>query len=126
MASQDSPAHDIARKILSALLDDFDVVQTGKGSEIVFQGDLPALKSTESEKLLLSLVGALPSAANALVAAQIFELRGGLPQNIKIDLRKGHNYIDPNIGMTPTINGQVTDSRWFNDEVQGSDSYKSR
>jgi hypothetical protein len=45
--------------------------------------------------------------ANAVAATQIYEARGGPPQKIQADLRKGHNYIDPDTGMTPTINGQV-------------------
>lgn len=41
-----------------------------------------------------------------VTAAQIFEAGGGDQQTIEIDLRRGHNYIDPDIGMTPSLNGQ--------------------
>jgi hypothetical protein len=53
------------------------------------------------------LIGAIPALANAVTATQINEARGGERQTITIDLRRGHNYIDPDIGMTPSINGQV-------------------
>lgn len=31
---------------------------------------------------------------------------GEAPQTVEVDLRRGHNYIDPDIGMTPSLNGQ--------------------
>ena len=70
-------------------------------------GGIPALSSTNSENICLSLIGAIPALANAVAATQINEARGGKSQTIEIDLRRGHNYIDPDIGMTPSINGQV-------------------
>jgi hypothetical protein len=73
----------------------------------VFLGGIPALPSTKSEKINLSLIGAIPALANAVAATQVYEVRGGKKQTIEIDLRRGHNYIDPDIGMTPSINGQV-------------------
>lgn len=108
MASPQSDSHRAARCILNQLLEDFGLRKDEEdGGNVIFEGDLPALASTESKHLLLSLVGALPATANALAAARILELRGGPAQTITTDLRKGHNYIDPNIGMRPTINGQV-------------------
>ena len=44
--------------------------------------------------------------ANAVAATQIYEARGGKPQDIEVDLSRGHNYLDADTGMTPTLNGQ--------------------
>lgn len=109
MASQEPASHRVARSLLKMLLNDFGM---GDNQEIcanvVFEGDMPSLASTNSQHLLLSLIGAIPATANALVAAHIVELRGGQGQKVTVDLRRGHNYIDPNIGMIPTINGQAS------------------
>ncbi|KXT08328.1 hypothetical protein AC579_923 [Pseudocercospora musae] len=69
-------------------------------------GSMPEIKQTNSEHINLSLIGAVPSLANAIVATEIFEARGGESQKITVDLQRSHNYIDPDIGMTPKINGQ--------------------
>ena len=97
----------IASQTLNEILQDFGVTRRINGSSITFVGEIPDLKETKSQKINLSLIGSIPAVANALVATQIYEARGGQPQTIELDLRRGHNYIDPDIGMTPTINGQV-------------------
>jgi len=74
---------------------------------VKFVGRIPSLKSTHSEKINFTLIWAIPACANAVAAAQIYKARGGSAQEIEIDLRRSHNYLDPDIGMTPTINGQV-------------------
>lgn len=98
----------IAYQTLTDILQDFGVAPPvdGEGPEIVFTGAIPPSDLTKSEKINLSLIGTIPSLANAVVAAQIFQARGGARQRIEVDLRRGHNYIDPDIGMTPTLNGQ--------------------
>lgn len=106
-APESFPGQGEVHQIFEALLRDFGVNLSNQGSKVIFTGGIAALEATKSERILLSLVGALPAAANALLAAQIFELRGGQAQTITVDLQRGHNYIDPNIGMNPTINGQV-------------------
>jgi len=97
----------IATEALDEILADFGLSRRPNGSPVSFIGEIPALKETKSQKINLSLIGSIPAGANALAATQIYEARGGQPQNIELDLRRGHNYIDPDIGMTPTINGQV-------------------
>jgi hypothetical protein len=97
----------IATQALDEILSDFGLSRRPGGSSVSFIGEIPALKETKSQKINLSLIGSIPAGANALAATQIYEARGGQPQNIELDLRRGHNYIDPDIGMTPTINGQV-------------------
>jgi hypothetical protein len=97
----------IALQSLDEALRDFGLSRKSDGSQIRFVGGIPALSSTKSEKINLSLIGAIPALANAVAATQIYEARGGEKQTIEIDLRRGHNYIDPDIGMTPSINGQV-------------------
>lgn len=101
-------AHQIAEATLRDILTDFDISlpTSTSGPEVVFNGTIPPPEATHSEKINLSLVGTVPALANAITAAQIFEARGGSRQRIEVDLRRGHNYIDPDIGMTPTINGQ--------------------
>ncbi|OAA66024.1 CoA-transferase family III domain protein [Cordyceps fumosorosea ARSEF 2679] len=107
MSPPQPASHRAARSILNILLADFGLSSDDdQETKVMFEGDVPALASTNSQRLLLSLVGAIPAAANALAAARILELRGGPSQTITVDLARGHNYIDPNIGMTPTINGQ--------------------
>lgn len=93
---------------MNDILDEFDIYlpNTNEGPEVLFTGAIPPPAATHSQKLNLSLVGSIPALANAVAAAQIFEARGGARQTVTIDLRRGHNYIDPGIGMTPTINGQ--------------------
>jgi hypothetical protein len=102
-----SDSQRIASQALDEILADFGVSRRPDGSSVTFVGRIPALMETKSQKINLSLVGSIPAGANALVATQIYEARGGQPHNIELDLRRGHNYIDPDIGMTPTINGQV-------------------
>src|ERR1700744_1817099 len=102
-----SNSHRIATQALDEILSDFGLARTTTGSRVVFENEIPALTSTKSQNINLSLIGSIPATANALAATQIFEARGGRPQEVKIDLARGHNYIDPDIGMTPTVNGQV-------------------
>jgi len=105
---QESSFNDSKNRVLT----DFGVSRRTDGSSVTFVGEIPALKETKSQKINLSLIGSIPAGANALVATQIYEARGGQPQTIELDLRRGHNYIDPDIGMTPTINGQVLHGLW--------------
>jgi hypothetical protein len=103
-----SPSQRIATAALDEILADFGLSRKPSGSTVSFVGEIPALNETKSQNINLSLIGSIPAAANALAATQIYEARGGRPQNVELDLRRGHNYIDPDIGMTPTINGQVS------------------
>jgi hypothetical protein len=98
----------IAYQALDEILSDFGLARNKDDSEVKFTGEIPVLSQTKSEKINLTLVGAVPSTANALAAARIYQARGGKRQTIEVDLRRGHNYIDPDIGMTPSINGQVS------------------
>jgi hypothetical protein len=100
-------SHALALQALDTILHDFGVPRKPNGSTISFVGEIPPAAETKSQKINLSLIGTIPSLANAVLATQIYEARGGRPQNIEVDLRRGHNYIDPDIGMTPSINGQV-------------------
>lgn len=93
---------------LDTILADFGLEQKPDGSSVRFVGELPAVDKTNSQSINLSLIGSIPALANAVAATQIFEARGGKTQAIEVDLRRGHNYIDPDIGMTPSINGQVS------------------
>lgn len=95
---------DIALQSLETYVSEFGVALPA--GAVSFVGSIPPPRQTRSEKLNLSLIGTIPSAANAAIAAQIFEARGGSPQTVEADLRRGHNYIDPDIGMTPSLNGQ--------------------
>jgi hypothetical protein len=101
-------SHHILDQTLQDVLTDFAVPHptSTNGPDVVCKGAIPPPRETHSEKINLSLIGTIPSLANAIAAAQIFEARGGLRQRIEVDLRRGHNYIDPDIGMTPTLNGQ--------------------
>ena len=110
MASQ---SHSIVASTLSEILEDFGISRSNGGSSVSFVGSIPALDSTKSQRINLSLIGSIPALANAVAATQIYEARGGETQNVEIDLRRGHNYIDPDIGMTPTVNGQVTQTGRF-------------
>lgn len=92
---------------LDTVLQDFGLSRAENGSSVTFIGGVPPARETESHNINLSLVGAIPALANAIAATQIFEARGGQPQTIQVDLRKSHNYLDPDTGMTPTLNGQV-------------------
>jgi hypothetical protein len=92
---------------LDTILADFGLSRNEHGSAIDFVGDIPAASATSSQNIDLSLIGTIPALANAVAATQIYEARGGAKQVIEVDLRRGHNYIDPDIGMTPSINGQV-------------------
>ena len=76
-------------------------------SQVLLQGSIPAIRLTKSEHINMSLIGAIPSLANAIAATQIYEARGGAAQSVSVDLQRAHSYLDPDIGMTPTINGQV-------------------
>jgi hypothetical protein len=100
-------SHAIALQALDTILQDFSVSRKPDGSTINFVGEIPPASETKSHKINLSLIGTIPSLANAVLATQIYEARGGQRQQIQVDLRRGHNYIDPDIGMTPSINGQV-------------------
>lgn len=99
--------------IFDKLLYDFGLSQTNCKSVASVQGLIPSDNHTNSQKLNLSLVGSLPSLANALAASQIYELRGGAAQDVSVDLARGHNYLDPDIGMTPSLNGQVCLAKQF-------------
>lgn len=102
------PTHEIAYKALDTILAEFGLQRRSDGSTVKFTGQIPAMGVTMSEKINLPLIGAIPALANAVVATQIYEARGGSPQTIDVDLRKSHNYLDPDTGMTPTLNGQVS------------------
>jgi hypothetical protein len=97
-----------ASEALYSILDDFSIPRptSTSGPEVIFIGSTPPPEQTQSQKINLSLIGAIPSLANAVAAAQIFVARGGARQSVSVDLRRGHNYIDPDIGMTPSLNGQ--------------------
>lgn len=97
-----------AYKILDAILDDFGLQRNSHGSSVKFVGEVPGFSAKFNDNINLSLIGAIPSLANAVAATQIYEARGGQSQTIEVDLRKAHNYLDPDTGMTPTINGQVS------------------
>ena len=90
------------------LFNDFGLFRNDAKSTVVLESEIPAFEQTKSQKINLSLIGSLPATANALAAAQIYEARGGEPQQVSVDLSRGHNYVDPDIGMTPSINGQVS------------------
>lgn len=107
-SSSSAPSHKLALQTLHNILHDFGLSRKSDGSQIRFIGAIPPHSSTHSEKINLSLIGAVPALANAVAATQIYEARGGERQTIEIDLRRGHNYIDPDIGMTPSLNGQVS------------------
>jgi hypothetical protein len=100
-------SHQVTMKILDDILEDFGLARSSGLSLVELIGSFPKISETKSEYLHMSLVGAVPSLANAIAATQIYEARGGSPQTIQLDLRRSHNYLDPDIGMTPSINGQV-------------------
>lgn len=108
MAASSHPSQQAALQTFYDILDDFDIPRptSDHGPEVVFKNGLPPPEQARSEVINLSLVGAIPSLANAVAAAAIFEARGGGRQRVELDLRRGHNYIDPDVGMTPTLNGQ--------------------
>lgn len=96
----------IASSYLDKILENFGCSNSSAKSHVRFIHGFPPTSQTKSTDIHLSLIGAIPSAANALMAARILEHRGGPAQEIEIDLRRSHNYIDPDIGMTPSIWGQ--------------------
>ena len=100
-------SRDVTLKILDEILEDFGLDRNNGSSTINLVGSIPAPQQTRSEHINMSLIGAVPSLANAVAATQIHEARSGDSQCIEVDLQRSHNYLDPNIGMTPTINGQV-------------------
>ncbi|KAF2174289.1 hypothetical protein M409DRAFT_16552 [Zasmidium cellare ATCC 36951] len=104
--SEAATSHRITLEILDTILNDFGVSRANGRSTVELRGALPNIEQTKSQHINMSLIGAVPSLANAIVATQIFEARGGDPQTIAIELQRSHNYLDPDIGMTPTINGQ--------------------
>jgi len=106
LAQEAHVSQEVTLKLLDTILADFGLARNNGTSTIELEGAIPALQQTKSQHIMMSLVGAIPSLGNAIAATQIFEARGGDPQTIAIDLRKAHNYLDPDIGMTPTINGQ--------------------
>lgn len=97
----------ITLELLDKILKDFGLSHSNGKSTIELQGALPDIEQTKSQNIHMSLIGAIPSLANAVAATQIYEARGGEPQTIAIELQRSHNYLDPDIGMTPTLNGQV-------------------
>lgn len=107
--AQDQPSttHGRVLEILDTILNDFGLSRSNGSSRIELQGQIPAARETNSEHIDMSLTGAIPSLANAIAASQIFEARGGKAQTISVDLQRAHNYLNPDIGMTPKINGQV-------------------
>ncbi|GIZ46184.1 hypothetical protein CKM354_000932200 [Cercospora kikuchii] len=108
MPTEVSTFRQIVEQTLQDVLDDFGIKLPSQDQHfgVDFPHPIPPPEETNSEKLNLSLVGAIPACANAIVAAAIFQGRGGGAQRVEIDLRRGHNYIDPDIGMTPSLNGQ--------------------
>lgn len=102
----------ITLKLLDEILNDFGLARENGRSSIELLGAVPGARETKSDHINMSLTGAIPSLANAVVATQIFEARGGKAQSISVDLRRSHNYLDPDVGMTPTINGQVRALRY--------------
>ncbi|KAF2762065.1 CoA-transferase family III [Pseudovirgaria hyperparasitica] len=108
MAGSSVTSHEVALRTLQDILLDFNIPlpTSEKGPTISFIGGIPPVSETKSEKINLSLIGTIPALANAVTAAQIWEARGGKRQCVESDLRRGHNYIDPDIGMTPSLNGQ--------------------
>lgn len=100
-------SHTTALELLDTILKDFGLRREPHGSCIKFVGGIPGMHGTKSENINLTLLGTVPALANAIAATQIYEARGGKAQTIEVDLRKGHNYLDPDTGMTPTVNGQV-------------------
>ncbi|KAF9895242.1 hypothetical protein FE257_000144 [Aspergillus nanangensis] len=108
MNRQTDLSHISAFTTLADILADFQIPlpSTTNGPEIILTGEIPSPELTKSQRINLTLIGAIPALANAVVAATIFEARGGSRQRVEIDLRRGHNYIDPDIGMTPSLNGQ--------------------
>ena len=105
---QAHPSHHVAEQALGDILGEFRIPRPTRehGPRIQFTGTIPPLLETQSDKVCLSLVGAIPALACAVTAAHILEARGGARQTIEVDLSRGHNYIDPDIGMTPSLNGQ--------------------
>jgi len=108
MADLADPTHQVALQSLYDILDDFQIPRPSprSGPQIVFKGAIPPPEQTKSQKFSMSLIGAIPSLANAVTAAQIFEARTGARQTVEVDLHRSHNYTDPDFGMTPTVNGQ--------------------
>ncbi|KUL82854.1 hypothetical protein ZTR_09209 [Talaromyces verruculosus] len=108
MTQKTEASHLAALQVLETILDDFNIPRPtpGRGPKVIFTNTVPPPEETKSQKINLSLIGAIPSLANAVAAAQILEARGGPTQEVDVDLRRGHNYIDPDIGMTPSLNGQ--------------------
>ena len=103
-----TPSQAETLEVLDTILGDFALHRDSHGSVVDFTGDRPKPSTVKGDKLDLTLIGAVPALANAVAATQIYEARGGRPQKIEVDLRRGHNYIDSDIGTTPTINGQVS------------------
>lgn len=108
-SNEASASQRITLELLDKILKDFGLSRSNGKSTIELIGALPAIERTNSQHINMSLIGAIPSLANAIVATQIFEARGGEPQSVAVDLQRSHNYLDPDIGMTPTLNGQVRD-----------------
>lgn len=106
-AEQGNFSHAIVLELLDTILDDFGLSRSNGKSSIELRGSIPVVSETKSERINMSLIGAIPSLGNAIVATQIFEARKGESQTIEVDLQRAHNYLDPDIGMTPSINGQV-------------------
>ncbi|KAH7400276.1 CoA-transferase family III domain-containing protein [Cadophora sp. MPI-SDFR-AT-0126] len=89
---------------LDKLLANFGASRENGKSTIIFTN--PVSPSFHGSKINLSLVGSIPSTACAVLASQIHESRTGQSQIITTDLSRGSSYIDPDEGMTPSLNGQ--------------------
>nr|POF13024.1 hypothetical protein CFP56_10172 [Quercus suber] len=102
----------IVFKVLDNILQDFGLARQNGSSSVELLGAIPAVKQTRSEHINMTLAGTIPALANAIVATQIFEARGGQPQSIAVDLRRAHNYLDPDIG-NPFLGGiyETSDGR---------------
>lgn len=105
--SEAEKSYRITFKALDDILHDFGLTRNNGKSPIELHGAIPDIKQTDSEHMNMTLIGAIPSLANTVAATQIFEARGGDPQKITVELQRAHNYLDPDVGMTPTLNGQA-------------------
>ncbi|PVH87116.1 CoA-transferase family III [Cadophora sp. DSE1049] len=97
---------DEAYALLDKLLADFGASRENGKSTVKFTNPLPPSSTHQSSKINLSLAGSIPSTACVVLASQIHEARTGQSQTITTDLSRGGSYIDPDEGMTPSLNGQ--------------------
>nr|POF26036.1 acetyl-coa:oxalate coa-transferase [Quercus suber] len=105
-------SHKIVLKVLDNILHDFGLARRNGSSSVELLGAIPAVEGTKSTHINMSLAGSIPALANAIVATQIFEARGGCLQSITVDLQRAHNYLDPDIG-NPFLGGiyETSDGR---------------